>query len=105
MFMVFVYEVQSHEYAEFTHKVLLHEKKYSAEEFKEIVETVRQHVKPDEDDWEAFINSSFPDDIITCLVDDFGFVKSDHPVIHVGYDFDSKCEILRRGAENGLFAF
>lgn len=95
MFMVFVYEVQSHEYAEFTHTVLLHEKKYSAEEFKKIVETVRQHVKPDEDDFDAFLNSEYPGDIIKGLVDDFGFIVSEHPVIHVGYDFEDKLVILR----------
>ena len=92
---MFVYEVQSHEYAEFTHHVLLHDEKFSEEEFLKIVEIAREHVKPDEDDFEAYVNSKYPEDVIDALVEEFDFVVSKHPVIHVGYDFDSSCNIKK----------
>ena len=90
----FIYEIQAFAYSNFEHHILLHEKEFSAIEFRKMIEIARQKAKNlHEKDDDFYYRYNYPENVIAIMIKEFGFVKSEHLTAHVGCDFNDVCDV------------
>ena len=70
---MYLYELQSYEYSNFSYWLLSHEKQYSEEEFLEIVKEADSKIKKSPRDWNYIY------DLLSVLGQKYGF-KRVHPI-------------------------
>lgn len=90
----YIYEIQAFSYSQFEHHILLHTKQFSKTEFRKMIEIARQKAKElQKNDDDFFWRYNYPNDVVSILEEDFGFVRSDHLIAHVGCTHDDICRV------------
>ena len=79
---MYIYEIDAFAYSMFEHHILVHEKEFSKQAFTKMIELARQKVIKEKDDKVSW--SSYPDDFIRVLINDYGFQYSNHLTAYVG---------------------
>ena len=88
----YTYEIQAYGYEDTTHEVLTHTKKFTKQEFLQLLETARKKAS-----YDTRILGNTPFDffaVIGILKKEYGFTTSQHLTVDLGCNLEDKLEVL-----------